>query len=232
MEIQKLNSSLQTIFKNKKYFNSSFEKIVNRGFAFPLYEKKDVLFVGINPSYKKGDESACLEYDIKIAVRDYPRYFRKFQDIADLSNIKDNWTYLDLFYFRETSQNTIYEIMKQEDGLSFLCEQLKLTMEVIEFIQPKIIVVCNKGAKQFFGIDKKLNSKRELVNIWMGYDFKSSGESEIITGINHQSILGYKDTKLKGTSVVFSNSITRYTNAAKRKSIIDNAVVQIKKFGL
>lgn len=82
-------------------------------------------------------------YCIKKASQEYPKYFGKFQELANKTKYENDWTYIDLFNFRETDQNKIKYFINND--LDFIVEHLKLTNEIINEINPEVIVVCNSG---------------------------------------------------------------------------------------
>lgn len=207
MNKQEFENKLELIFnkysKSEKDNNPILNRIVERSFVYSEVEpNKKVLFVGMNPSY---DESK--EYIQSYSVHDdvYHKYYNKFKETADSLNIENDWTYTDLFYFRETDQKKIYELIAEQDGLKFICEQLRLTINILEEIKPALIVVCNSGARTFFGKERV-----EDKIVWMGYKFEFNEELGVdkITGIHQQSLKEIKTTNLCGIPVFFSGMLT------------------------
>ncbi len=208
MEIKlekKIISKLNKIFSDYPK-TSKFKNLVDRGYLFSKIESKKVLFVGINPSFTKEAKSENGSFDPIVAVKKYPRFFKKFNDIAENCGFSNDWTYLDLLYLRETDQTQINEIVKSKQDLNFICDQLILSMDLIEEIQPKIIIVCNSSARKFFGKDVIIDK-----NIWMGYQFEFDNNCgvDVIKGINSESINEkVKQTKLINVPVLFTSSLT------------------------
>lgn len=148
----------------KIWGNPNYKEFCVYPYLYPDELIKDsILFVGINPSFN--------EEDLKITnygknnEENTITYFRKFNDIAKHCNVE--WSHLDLLFFRETKQEKIYEIIKSKNGLDFIWEQLKISKQLIQICQPKIIVVCNTLARTFLGKDK-----RNGQNVWLDFDFK------------------------------------------------------------
>src|ERR1035437_5849283 len=214
---------LEEIWKNYigKFKDSpEIKKLIDYGFVHSIVDsKKNILFTGINPSYngdpRKPDSFEAHDFDVHEAVTGYKKYYKKFQDIANHCGIGKEWTYLDLFYFRATKQRNIDMLLKNGTSLKFLCEQLILTQEIIEQLNPKLIVVFNKGSHEFLG--KNANEQKDE-HIWMGYEFKdakidgmkndkSVGELKYISGLIDSKGRISKEkvtkTKLKGTLVYF-----------------------------
>ena len=47
-----------------------------------------------------------------------------------------NWQHLDLLFLRETSQNSINEIIQTKEGIDFVYKQLMISKKIIETITP------------------------------------------------------------------------------------------------
>ncbi len=148
--MKKIEQKLNQIFSNT---DKSINEIAKRGYVYALAEPRDLLFVGLNPSYTNKATSENYSYKISDAVKNYPKHYKAFNDLATGGNYKNNWTYIDLFYFRETNQKTLNYLIKKD--INFILEQLKVTNEIIKKINPKIIFVANSNANYFFGVNKK-----------------------------------------------------------------------------
>lgn len=153
------------------------DKLLDRGFVFEFDEGQkdiDVLFVGINPSYTNG-KSETLYYDKK-KVEDIS-YFRPFKKIIEELEVNGNyakkltWSHLDMLVFRETQQSFIRnQLLKTEIGIEFINKQLIISRQILEYLNPKILVVSNTAARHFLGRDA-YPKKDKTHGIWMGYDF-------------------------------------------------------------
>jgi len=133
-------------------------------------QKKTVLFIGINPSFGKGtvisEKNKPIEFYSKLpdTEKDIP-YFEKLKEIADYC--QTDWSHLDLFFLRETNQKFIEQLSYTE--IEFLNAQLKISFEIIEKAEPKLILVSNAFASEFFG---KMKSKHsDFSQIWQSHDF-------------------------------------------------------------
>lgn len=230
-----LENELKNLFKKdyKGKRNDTFNEIVERGYVYckPELDKK-ILFVGINPSY---DEKPSYGYDLSKA-KEHPHY-KRIQKLVDLIDENIEWAYTDIFFFRETKQKKIYSLMGSEIGLNFICDQLRLTMKLLDFYKPSLIVVCNKGARLFFGIDKKSNLKEGYDNVWMGYEFDKNVNDEgyeKIIGLHPETIKKDKKTELIGTPIIFSQSLMYKNNkffhdfAQHIKDVMTNEKLQVK----
>lgn len=201
---EKVENKLKEIWaKYKGKFESDeVSCLIDRSYVYATPEKANVLVTGINPSFLKSEQNKPNTYTFDTA--DHPHYTR-------IRNVTDCCfpAYLDLFYFRNTEQSVIAKIIKEKNGVEFLADQLTVTKETIEWIQPKIIVVLNKGAWTFYG--------KNPTSVWMGYKFQK--EKDMAGGELHQ-IVGFresneiiapeiKETNLVGTYVYFSRSLNR-----------------------
>lgn len=210
---EKYFEKIQSIFNHKSQ-NTEVNEIISRGFCYSEFTTKKLLFVGINPSYLNGANKSSHHYCVSDAVTAYKKYFGKFQDLVKGTKYESDWTYIDLFFFRETDQNKIQNIISND--IDFIISQLKLTNEIINEINPEIIVVCNSGSANFFGINKKDNQ-----NIWLGYDFTFDKDFgiDVITGISEESILAKKpeSENIIYTPVLFSSILTYLDVHSKKR---------------
>lgn len=137
--------------------------------------KNCIMFVGVNPSFTKGsiipkNERNIGFYEISKNrdFKDIP-YFEKMKEIANYCKVE--WTHLDLFFVRETNQQILEDLTYS--AVDFLNDQLAVTFEIIERANPKIILVANAFAAEFFG---KLKAKHKGLNkIWRGYELSFDG---------------------------------------------------------
>lgn len=178
-------------------------------------KQSDILFFGINPSYN-GEKANKIAYPIEGAVNAYRRYFGPFADLVAEAGSEITWTYMDLFYYRQTKQIGLESLLKKNDGLRFLCDQLILTQQILEWAQPKVIAVCNARAADFFGV----NSTGPEDNVWMGYDFKFDQKIGLhrISGLLDGRVNpDLKTTTLIGTPVCFTPTLTYMGQLSKKR---------------
>lgn len=143
--------------------NPKFNSFSNFAYDFPTHlDTESILFIGINPSTTVDKKEG---YSLDQRGNKFP-YFKKMEEVSIYS--KADWTHLDLLYFRETEQITIYDILNKENGVAYIWEQLQLTDKLIKEASPKVIVVCNALAATFLG---KEQDKQKNTNVWLGYDF-------------------------------------------------------------
>lgn len=220
MKNEEMKKRLGDIFNKYENVDIKLKEIIDRGWVFCENENEneaDLLFVGINPSYPNGAKPECYGYPIEDTLKKkkdggYRRHYAVFEMLAGGKPSEKKWAYMDLFYFRETDQRKIKPLMQTKEGIDFICEQLRLSYEIIQGISPKVIVVCNKGIYDFFGENRTTDNK----NIWMGFKFSNTNKDDvkIIEGID-SDVLNNDNFKLKGTKIIFSKHLTYEPRAVK-----------------
>ena len=139
-------------------------------------EKGQVIFMGLNPSFSIGGYKSCLEdtvfrdidlsefysfpasdnFNIETALeierktKENYVYFTPFKDI--MSGIDIGWQSMDFFYLRETSQKILRDkIFQTAENLNgFGLSQMKITKDLLEQVEPKMIVVVNALGSRLF----------------------------------------------------------------------------------
>lgn len=150
-----------TLFE--KYGSAS--PILQRGFRVCENKvQKDILIVGFNPSFVE-DGNEGFEYSLPEANGTYWSSVNKMIQSPSLS-LRHRAAYLDLFSFRETNQEVgEKDVVLNTQMFGYVVEQVSLIQNVIEdVIKPKVIVVKNKGAWTYFGINPQFT--------WMGYQYQ------------------------------------------------------------
>jgi hypothetical protein len=219
---------LESIFTRASQQNEPISGLASRGYVLASIEKildnknqkQRILFVGINPSFPESEKPGSYTFKPHEVVKLYPQYYNKFQVLSDLCNIPEDWTYIDLLQVRETDQKIVKSLIKEPNGANFICDQLRVSMTMMEDLKPDLIVVCNSGARPFFGIERHKKGENEY-DIWMGYEFKFNERFgvDVITGLHEKSIKkGLKSTSLIGTPVLFSG-ILKYTDSSSFKRL-------------
>ncbi len=231
-----IRKELEALFNKYKDLKEDKNKIIARSFEFCDTQKGKVLFVGINPSYKEGGkpdkEGGKPKQPYTLNPKEIDdKYYINYKKLADKANLKDeDWTYTDALYILETKQENINVFYKKGSPKDFLCEQLRITMKILEHCKPKLIVVCNKLASDFFGKHKKKNKKEEFTNVWMGYEFPPDSETLEVTkiiGIHPNSINGNKSTSLIGTPIIFSK-YSQYMSNKEKADLASNIELTMK----
>ena len=137
--------------------------------------KNAIVFVGINPSNRIADKENGF-YKKGINFYDLNKweqasFYEKFKEIYDDSQAANKlieWTYIDMLYYRETNQKYFKVLYANHEN--FINEQLAITKEIIEEIQPKMLVVCNTEARDQlkkmydFEFDEEIGTHRIIPN--------------------------------------------------------------------
>lgn len=185
--------SFQELFRN----SYGISDILKRGFATSEKIKKDsILFVGLNPSFTLVNEpKEPEEIFYNLSQQDNYKYFKRFEEISNASGIA--WEHIDMLWIRETNQNNIISLAKKPEGLDFIWKHLRLTKELLEQTEPRVIVVANTVARTYLGKDIESNGK----NKWLGYLF----EFDETIGTHR---ITNNDSNLLGIPVFFTSMLT------------------------
>ena len=139
---EKIKSRLLDLWdKNKNHYDLNF---------FPLFPDKVkrncLLFLSLNPSLSD-KKNVSITYPMLNSSKSFEnndpkphQHFKKFFEIQN--EIKENWTFLDLLYIRNSSQPAIVQLYKEKP--EFIISQVKVTIEIINEIKPKLVVVANR----------------------------------------------------------------------------------------
>lgn len=117
---------------------------------------QDTEFAGLNPiefyawkNRKNFDFEKAIKIEM-LAREKYDRYFKPIKEIAQYVGLE--WEHIDLFFERVTDQNHLNERIFKDRRRSVLTEfaeeQLKLSLKLIEDVEPKVIVVINVEASK------------------------------------------------------------------------------------
>jgi len=162
----------------QKYFTG---KDVYCPILYNPFKKNGILFIGLNPSFSdkgfkkilkgtewesinpreyfkwKGRGNLHVEALLKVEKAAFEKYeyFSKFKKIAKEFGLKPE--HIDLFFYKETSQGEFKKrIFKKSDLNEFGKEQLKISLDCIKIIDPKIVLVANALASDI--LKDKLDS--------------------------------------------------------------------------
>lgn len=218
---EEIFNRLKTLFQfYEMEKNPLVQELASRQPVMANIEKAEVLFIGINPSYLESDSKSGYTYAIQQAVVEYAKHYGKFKELATWEGIEQSWTYMDLLAVRETSQNHVMGLINSPAGLRFVVEQLIISREIIEYIQPKLIVVCNSAARIFMGIEAKHDTQGKASDVWLGYHFETDQQfgSEVITGLDKEPIGMPFNTSLYGTPCLFTGTLT-YADKFNKKRL-------------
>lgn len=142
--------------------------VIERGYmCIDSIKCNSMLFIGINPSFpdNRKENYGSSFYELTQNANHYKKYYGKLEELAKNSNIE--WSHLDLLYYRETKQESFNDLINTPAGKEFVWEQLMVSKDIIESVNPKIIVVSNTLARRLMGFEKEKGN-----NEWMNYDFQ------------------------------------------------------------
>lgn len=182
----------------------------------PLLPKEicinSLLFIGLNPSFTEksviSESEKVIGFYEKIddpELRDIS-YFEMFKDVAKYCN--SDWSHLDLFFIRETDQKVIDKLSYSEKNIDFLNAQLRISFDILERAKPKLIVVANAFASEFFG---KMKTKHfAFPQIWQGFDFYFQDDNMRNKKSNFDESIGTYRIKFKNYEVpiIFSGMLS------------------------
>lgn len=139
---EKYKDKIDSLWKEYENSNDTFQ----RGYAIEQnLPENSILFLGMNPSYNKNATPDKFFYPSGNDIEMHP-YFNKFKEIAKENGVE--FCHHDLFFVRETSQNIVKELRK--NNKAFLGKQLDITKSIIKSAEPKMIVVCNAEVTRMF----------------------------------------------------------------------------------
>lgn len=141
----------------------------------PPVRRARLLFVGLNPAFSADGFARIFaaigypeiepsqffswcnrsRFDPKLSQKTEVRarktddYFKVFGEIADKYGLRDDYEYVDLFFYRETSQKDCRDLFwKNHRPTRFGRDQLALSKALICEIDPRVIVVANAFASR------------------------------------------------------------------------------------
>ncbi|MFZ4679765.1 MAG: hypothetical protein ACOYLP_06330 [Flavobacterium sp.] len=178
MEYYSLNNQITNLWnKFSALFDDYFKEIMNR---VPSYLNKPksnnkILFIGLNPAYKvrevthKDFINYCYKPEISIdeiinfcQINEdsknpektklyYGKYFNILHNFA--KNLgEDGFEHCDLFLMRETNSKIVKQMVENTDGVlnEFGIEQLNILKIHIENLNPKVIIIPNAMAAEYY----------------------------------------------------------------------------------
>lgn len=124
----------------------TLSEVVSRGCAIEkMIPKNAILFLSMNPSFKEGVSVGGFA---DIYKSEHP-FHVKIQDFyKSIKSPKPPMAHHDLLFIMETNQKNVLTWLKQDKV--FFDKQLKISREIIEKAEPKMIVVINAGASKLF----------------------------------------------------------------------------------
>lgn len=182
-----------------KYGNSN--EIMRRGYHICHNStQKDILFVGYNPSFDKG-EKVGNQHVYQLPDKETIKRML----VSSLTDLRDRTAYIDLFSFRESNHQVANkQIVLNPQMFNYVIEQVCLSQNMIEeVIRPKVIIILNKDTWAYFG---KLPEYT-----WMGYRYLTCSaiiphEFSLIVNYSNKTDrinIEREQTNLKNTKVLF-----------------------------
>ena len=103
--LKELWSRYERLFENNPVLNEIFM----RGFCYSEVSRRDILVMGINPSFRQQENETvknckCLSFKYD-NVKSNDRYFRQIRNFV--GNLDNKTDYLDVFNYRETVQKKV-----------------------------------------------------------------------------------------------------------------------------
>jgi hypothetical protein len=187
---------IKNLFENYKSQDPELQEIINRKYVYSQFHTgRKVLFIGLNPSFREKQAKKEEYYKSFDATNNNDRYFKRFPLLVENKN---DWTFLDLLYIRETRQQNIENFYKREPD--FIKQQLEISKEIIKKINPEIIVVCDTFARNLL--------KSNMMNFEFEFD-DTIGTYRIINNPDFKNIIVFFSGMLTGQRALDNGSFER-----------------------
>lgn len=187
---------IKNLFENYKSQDPELQKIINRKYVYSQFHTgRKVLFIGLNPSFREKQAKKEEYYKSFDATNNNDQYFRRFPLLVENKN---DWTFLDLLYIRETRQRNIENFYKREPD--FIKQQLEISKEIIKKINPEIIVVCDTFARNLL--------KSNMMNFEFEFDY-TIGTYRIINNPDFKDTIVFFSGMLTGQRALDNGSFER-----------------------
>jgi hypothetical protein len=186
MEHYHLNNQITDLWnKFNVLFHDYHQEVMNRVPSYlPIPKSKDkILFIGLNPAYQERNEThknyinysynatitrddiirfSKINSDSKDSSSDfyYGKYFNMLHNFA--KNLgEDGFEHCDLFLMRETDSKMVKKMVENIDGVlnEFGIEQVNILKIHIENLNPKVIIIPNAMAAEYYSQIILQNSK-------------------------------------------------------------------------
>ncbi len=203
MENEEINNKILGLWE--KYPKESGE---HSPLLYPEFKRNAILVIGLNPSLSKKAFNIIFKDTEYRGAFTFEEFFKKenideYKDIyikegkwakekySYYKKIRESWKefeHIDLFVYRITNQNYFKKnCLKcgkelKEDFVigDFWLEQLKISLEAIKMINPKIIIVANAFASDIINKYKELFKLNNTDNFELkGYDVLKIGERDM-----------------------------------------------------
>lgn len=226
---------IETVFDEykEKIKDSELTEILKRNYVWSKVDSSaKILICGINPSYRKEDILEPYPFNFN-EVCQTDSYYKTRYDLLPKSHAQKA-TYIDMLVQRHSNQKDLLKFCSKKNkfGIDFIAQQLEITKEVIEHIQPTLILVFNRFASNFWGLHPKRKADGKFDNIWLGYTFEDNndGSYTIKKEMQKESIGNKIETTLAGTKIYFSKHIDWRVSKDEYNRISENVSSLIKKY--
>lgn len=157
----RISDTLKNIWD--RYKDSIPDTIFNRSPIFAVDGvKESILFVGVNPSYNESDDEVLISAENQRSLlygsfykrSDAPEYFRTLEEFT--SELGFAYSQMNLLYLRENDRNVLAQLNSE-----FIREQLELTYDTIQYLQPTAIIFMSDWCRQLIdGPGRWVDSKK------------------------------------------------------------------------
>lgn len=165
----------------KEQYKDKLEKDVIAPLIQRCIRKKVVTFISINPSLppskiptaQRGFSPKIKDaYQVDSKIRENSHcHYHKFYDIGKNEPISNNWAAIELLYIRDSTQANIENLSTNIEYYNFIEEQIRLTFDILEKIEPLIVVIANAGT------DRLIHKYGK--NLGFNFDIPSSNNGNI-----------------------------------------------------
>lgn len=172
-----LNDKITKLWKKSHDFTNVYHKEVMNRVPSYLYKPKSnnkILFIGLNPAFQDRKEThknfINYSFNSEIKIEDinyfsninkdskdpksdhyYSKYFKIFHDFAEKLE-EDGFEHCDLFLMRETDSKIVKQMVEKTGGNlnDFGMEQLSILKTHIAILDPKVIIIPNAMAAEYY----------------------------------------------------------------------------------
>lgn len=171
LEVEEINNEISKTFKGRTWYLTPWYYSPKQ-----LNKSADILFVWMNPAWEHKNKkweiiynkikTEVLEEDKADVIKAHDTFFEYSTFFAPFEKMfwhfyNGRWNHIDVFPVRGTNQEEI--VIDIEENKEFFFEQYKIFIELVNILEPKIIVVSNAWASNYLKrIWKWKNDKWEL----------------------------------------------------------------------
>ncbi|HBG69830.1 MAG: hypothetical protein A2W93_00430 [Bacteroidetes bacterium GWF2_43_63] len=238
---EKYLNKIQDLFEKYKgkMEDPELNKILKRNYVYSeVNSSAKILICGLNPSFRENQENEGGKdpfepYGFNFhEVVEKDSFYKKRYDLLPIP-LASKATYIDMLVQRHSNQKDLLKFCSTEKGKSFLAQQLEITKDVVEQLKPSLILVFNRFASNFWGLNPKIQADGKFTNIWLGYTFEDNndGSFTIKKEMLKDSIGNKKETTLAGTKIYFSKHLDWRVRKEEYGQISSTVKDLISKYG-